>query len=279
MILVTGGSGQLGSAFRRLLPDAWFPTRDELDLALPDQLGALVAAAVPDAIINCAGYTAVDRAEAEEPLATLVNSLSVGELAAYSAEAKIPFVTFSTDYVFDGAATEPYLESDVPHPINAYGRTKLAGERAALRAYPAALVVRTSWMISGTHPNFVATILRLAREHDRFEVVSDQVGCPTSVDDLAPAVLVALRTGATGIVHLTNAGATTRFDLAQETLVAAGADPTKIDPIATSDHPAAAPRPLYSVLGSERLGPLGLDPLPHWRESLPDLVAELTPRA
>jgi dTDP-4-dehydrorhamnose reductase len=279
MILVTGGSGQLGGAFGRLLPDARLPAREDLDLAFPDRLESLVAEAGPDAIINCAAYTAVDQAEAEEPLATLVNAQSVEALASYSARAGIPFVTFSTDYVFDGTATEPYLESDAPHPINAYGRSKLAGERAALRAYPAALVVRTSWMISGTHPNFLATMLRLARERDRFGVVSDQVGCPTSVDDLAPAVLAALAAGATGIVHLTNVGATTWFELARETLAAAGADPTKIEPIASSAYSTAARRPRFSVLGSERLTPLGLEPLPHWRDSLPDLVAELNSRA
>jgi dTDP-4-dehydrorhamnose reductase len=273
-MLVTGGTGQLGTAFRRLLPEASLPARDELDLARPDTVPAVLDRCRPDGIVNCAAYTAVDRAEEEEDLATTVNGEAVGVLAAWAADRGVPFVTFSTDYVFDGSATEPYLESHPTDPINAYGRSKLAGEQAALAANPDALVVRTSWVISGTHPNFVATMLRLAPERD-LTVVDDQEGCPTVVDDLAPAALAALAGGVSGLLHLTNAGETTWFRLARAALAAAGFDAERIRPCTTADYPTPARRPAYSVLGSERVLTLGLDPMPHWEDSLPAVVAGL----
>ena len=155
-LLVTGGTGQVGSAFRRLFPNAIAPRRSEFDLARPHRLRDRLEEIEPSVIVNCAAYTAVDAAESDEATAHTVNAEAVGAMASYAAERRVPFVTFSTDYVFAGTATEPYLESDAKDPINAYGRTKLAGEAAALSAYPGALIVRTSWVISGTHPNFVA---------------------------------------------------------------------------------------------------------------------------
>ncbi len=273
MILVTGGSGQLGTAFRRALPDAVFPSRHELDLADPKRLAARLARFSPTAVVNSAAYTAVDGAESEEELAHTVNAEAVGAMARYTAAEAIPFVTFSTDYVFSGTATTPYVESSPTAPINAYGRTKLAGERLALDAHPGALVVRTSWVISGTHPNFVATMLRLAHRGEHWRVVDDQVGCPTIVTDLVTTTLRALERGATGLLHLTNAGETTWHGLARAAVELAGGDPDLIEPSATSDYPTPARRPAYSVLRSERLATLGLDPLPDWRDSLPAVIA------
>lgn len=273
MILVTGGTGQVGTAFRKILPDADYPGRAALDLADPAGVGEYLALTSPDGIINCGAYTAVDAAEENEALATCVNGASVGVMARYAADHGIPFVTFSTDYVFKGNATEPYLESSPTDPLNAYGRSKLAGEVAALENSDA-LVIRTSWVISGTHPNFVATMLRLAAERD-LEVVDDQVGCPTCVDDLAPAALAAFEGGTTGIVHLTNEGVTTWFELARAALALAGLDPERITPIPTSGYPTPAARPAYSVLGSERRSELGMAPLPSWPDSLPAVVAAL----
>ncbi len=273
MILVTGGSGQLGTAFREIWPDAWYPTHRELDLSDLASLRSSLVDATPDLIVNCAAYTAVDAAEEHEGLATAVNGDAVGVLATYAASHKIPMVTFSTDYVFAGTAKEPYVESHSTDPINAYGRSKLRGEQLALAAYPDSLVVRTSWVISATHRNFVATILRLVRERDEVRVVDDQQGIPTVATDLAAATVAALEAGAGGLLHLTNSGPTTWYQLARRAAAVAGLDVERIVPCSTSEFPTPAVRPAYSVLGSERRESLGLHELPHWESSLPAVVA------
>jgi dTDP-4-dehydrorhamnose reductase len=223
-------------------------------------------------VVNCAAYTAVDRAEEEEDLATVINSVAVGVLAEWAAQRSRPLLTFSTDYVFDGFSDQPYLESSPTSPINAYGRSKLLGESLAVSQ--GALAVRTSWVISGSHTNFVATILRKAREQ-KLRVVDDQRGCPTVAADLARAGYDALRSGATGLLHLTNQGETTWYELARTSVGLAELDPSMISPCLTEDYPTPARRPAYSVLASERREDLGLDPMPHWRESIGDLVTEL----
>jgi dTDP-4-dehydrorhamnose reductase len=277
--LLLGSSGQLGTAIGGELSGAIHVTRDDLDLAHAsiESVRRLVLSRGPSSIINCAGYTAVDQAEEEEDLATSINGTAVGILAEVAADSGIPFVTFSTDYVFDGKATRPYLESDEANPISAYGRSKLAGERLALSVDPQALVIRTSWLISGTHLNFVATMLRMADEGRPARVVNDQYGCPTVARDLARASLSALGANLSGVLHLTNRGPTTWFDLAQAALRAAGMDPGLVTSCTTAEYPTRATRPAYSVLGSERASQLGLV-LPEWRESLPGLVAELLSR-
>lgn len=204
----------------------------------------------------------------------MVNGESVGVMARWAEAHDALFVTFSTDYVFDGVGTRPYVESDPTDPVNAYGRSKLAGELATVDAGGRSLIVRTSWVISGTHPNFVATMLRLARERE-LRVVDDQRGCPTVVDDLAAATLRAIEAEATGHLHLTNQGDTTWFELARTAVELAGIH-GRIDPCPTSEYPTPATRPAYSVLGSERVEALGIEPLAHWRESLPGVVARLT---
>lgn len=258
-----------------MLPDAVAFGHQDLDLARAELVFDAIAAVRPSAVINCAAYTKVDAAEEHELEAYTVNATAVGEMARYAAEAGIPLLTFSTDYVFPGDATEPYVESSPTSPINAYGRTKLAGEHAALDACPHALVVRTSWVISGTHRNFVATILRLADERDVVHVVADQRGKPTIAADLAAASLHALEAGAGGVLHFANEGATTWFDLAREAVRLGGGDPQRIQPCGTADYPTPARRPGYSVLGSERREDLGLPALPHWTASLPAVVAAL----
>jgi dTDP-4-dehydrorhamnose reductase len=249
-----------------------FFTRSELDLIDIGTIGPVLAAVAPDAIINCAAYTAVDRAEEEEELATIVNGRAVGELAAYAATAAIPFITYSTDYVFDGTARRPYVESSPTAPINAYGRSKLSGERAALERHDGSLVIRTSWVISATHPNFVGTMIDLGRTRS-LTVVDDQWGCPTIAEDLARLTLEALEHRATGLLHLTNRGATTWYELARWSLEIAGMDPDRVQPCATDDYPTPAVRPARSVLGSERLDAMGIGPLPPWTESLAAVVA------
>jgi dTDP-4-dehydrorhamnose reductase len=272
-IVVTGASGQLGTAFQSHIPEARFLTRADLDLSEPATIGPALERLDAAAIINCAAYTAVDAAEENDEMALTVNGRAVSELAGAADRAGIPFVTYSTDYVFDGSGTRPYVESDGTDPINAYGRSKLVGERAAL-AHPGSLVIRTSWVISGTHPNFVATMLRLAQQRP-LSVVNDQWGCPTIASDLAGATLRAMEVGATGLLHLTNQGPTTWFELARTALHMGGLDPARITPCATEDYPTPARRPAYSVLTSERLAALGMRPLKHWRASLAGVVAAL----
>ncbi len=273
--LVLGASGQLGTAFSRLAPDATLVTRAELDLAVATgaEIRNLLAERSPSLVVNCAAYTAVDKAEEDEALATQVNGHAVGLLAQAAGKVGLPFVSYSTDYVFAGNATRPYVESDPTSPVNAYGRSKLVGEEAAFSANPNALIVRTSWVLSSTHRNFVTAILGRAVKGETLSVVNDQRGCPTVVDDLAAATLAAVEKGASGLLHLTNQGETTWFDLARTAVDMAGLDDDLVSPCPTSDYPTPAQRPAYSVLGSERVEKLGVTPLPRWVDSLESVVA------
>lgn len=263
----------MGTAFTRLLgADAVPLVRSDLDLLHTETIAPTLDDLGPDAVVNCAAYTNVDKAESEEELATRVNGEAVAVLAKWADDNEVPFLTFSTDYVFDGKASTPYLESSPTDPINAYGRSKLGGERAALEH--GGLVVRTSWVVSGSHPNFVATMIRLAGER-QLRVVDDQWGCPTVCVDLAVASFEALQTRVRGLLHLTNEGATTWFELARAAVTEAGFDPEIVSPCSTAEYPTEAARPAFSVLGSERLDGSGISRPPHWRESLPQVVAEI----
>ena len=271
-IVVTGATGQLGTAFRRRLPDSTFLTRADFDMADRGAMRPVLDKLAPDVVINCAAYTTVDRAEEEEALATRINGHAVGEMAEFCAVNGSLFITYSTDYVFDGQSTRPWVESDPAAPINAYGRSKRLGEELALER--GGLVVRTSWLVSSTHANFVATMLRLGQQQD-LRVVNDQRGSPTVVDDLAAATVTAMTAGATGILHLVNGGETTWYGMARHALRIAGLDPDRVSACPTSEYPTAARRPEYSVLGSERLGGLGISPLPTWEDSLVGVVEGL----
>lgn len=228
----------------------------------------------PDAVINCAAYTAVDRAEEEEDTAFAVNATAVGAMAAACREVDARLVTYSTDYVFDGTKPAPYVESDATAPINAYGRTKLAGEQLALSENIDALVIRTSWVMSGTHRNFAAVMLDLIAKGD-VSVVADQHGRPTLVDDLVVGTLDALDVGASGIVHMANSGPTTWYELARTIATMGGLDPERVQPCTTADFPTEAARPLNSVLDSDRIGSFGLSPLPDFHGALERAVYEL----
>ena len=269
--LILGGSGQLGTEFRRLLPNAVAPSRAVFDLGDVGSIEPAVALIAPDRIINCAAYVAVDAAEEDERTASILNGEAVRELARIAEARGIPLVTFSSDYVFDGEIDEPYVESSRPHPINAYGRSKLIGERFALR-YSGSLVVRTSWLLSSTHPNFVSMILEKAVAGDA-KAVDDQWGRPALVSDLGPAVLEALDRGVSGLVHLSSPPTTTWFGLAQEACRVAGINPKRIVACSTDQYRSRARRPRYSVLASQRT-----EPLPDWRRGLEVLVAGLMER-
>ncbi|MCL1593696.1 MAG: dTDP-4-dehydrorhamnose reductase [Actinomycetia bacterium] len=275
MILVTGASGQLGTAFRKRLGDrAEYLDRSLLDLSEPDAAGTTVRALRPDTVINCAAYTAVDRAQDEEDIALAVNATAVGEMAAACHDIGARFVTYSTDYVFDGTKPGSYVESDPTTPINAYGRTKLEGEQMALAVNADSLVIRTSWVMSGTHRNFAAVMLELIAKGD-VTVVADQHGRPTLVDDLVVGTMRALDAGVTGILHMANAGTTSWYELARTIADIAGLDPHRVAPCTTADYPTKAARPLNSVLDSERIAALGLAPLPDFHGALEAAVHEL----
>jgi dTDP-4-dehydrorhamnose reductase len=272
--LVFGAGGQVGSAFINFLDEAVPVTRDEIDLsaAQADDIRRALVDHQPSLVINCAAYTAVDRAESEEVLATRINGTVVGWMAEAAAEIGVPFITFSTDYVFDGTGDRPYLESHPTSPINAYGRTKLAGEEAALAAHDRTLVVRTSWVLSSTHRNFITAILGRISRGEVLQVVDDQIGCPTVADDLAGASWEAMERGATGLLHLTNRGETTWYELARVAADAAGLDRGLVTPCTTAEYPTPARRPAYSVLGSEVSERLALTPIPHWEDSIKRVV-------
>ncbi|MFO7299827.1 MAG: dTDP-4-dehydrorhamnose reductase [Actinomycetes bacterium] len=273
MIVVLGANGQLGSAFVRLLGREAIPvTRGDLDLADTGTIVPWLEHLRPDLVINCAAYTAVDQAEKDPDTARRVNATAVGELARGTAAIGARLVTFSTDYVFDGNKGRPYVESDPTSPINVYGSTKEEGERLALEADPQALVIRTSWVMSGTHQNFIRTILRLMHAGP-VRVVDDQVGRPTFADDLAAGTMRVLDAGLTGIVHLTNAGQTTWWGLSREIAAMAGLE-AEVVPITTAESGRLAARPADSRLDSERLAAAGVASLPHYRESLERAVRQ-----
>jgi dTDP-4-dehydrorhamnose reductase len=276
-VLVIGANGQLGTAISKAFPDVVRVGRQALDLSsvdLADRAHELMQTVKPRTVINCAAFTAVDRAESEVDEAMTLNALAVGVLAEVAAAFGVPFVTFSTDYVFDGTSTRPYVEPDLPSPINTYGRTKAVGESYALAHGDGSLVIRTSWLLSGTHSNFVSTILKRLRGGSSVRVVADQHGCPTVASDLASATVNAVGAGVAGILHLTNQGATTWFDLARTAGISAGYAEDLLEPCTSADYPTPARRPKNSILGSERRSSIGIE-LPPWQVSLDRVVTDL----
>lgn len=272
--LVTGAGGQLGSDLLRVLAgtthEAVGVTRAELDVADPAAVEKLVAELRPDVVLNAAAYTAVDAAEQDEAAAAAVNGDGPAVLAQVCALHGGSVLHVSTDYVFDGTATTPY-EVDAPvGPRSAYGRTKLAGERALRELLPErSWVVRTSWVYGETGANFVRTMARLEGVKDTLDVVDDQRGSPTWSRDLA-AGLVALATSTAppGVYHCTNSGETTWCGLARAVFAELGADPDRVRPTTTEAYPRPAPRPAYSVLSLRSWAAAGLPAPRPWDEAL-----------
>jgi dTDP-4-dehydrorhamnose reductase len=250
-------------------------TRRDLDLTRLEAIPTVLDEVGARFVINCAAFTDVETAEQEEEVATTINGRAVAAISDWVSDRKGRLLTFSTDYVFDGNTTTPYTESSVTAPLNAYGRSKLVGEEAALGA--GALVVRTSWLISGSHPNFVSTILQADPERS-LRVIDDQVGSPTVALDLAEVSWAAMTEGVAGLLHLTNQGEATWFRLARQALSEASMDPERVEPCSSSEYPTIARRPSYSVMASERLERLGLSALPFWEESLGPVVSEIVRR-
>jgi dTDP-4-dehydrorhamnose reductase len=268
-LLITGAAGMLArdvaDAAAEDGQDVVALARRELDVTDAAAVREAIADAEPDAVVHCAAGTDVDGAEAAEREATAVNGDGAGNVAAAAAGAGAFVVAVSTDYVFDGRAREPYGESAPTNPLSAYGRSKLAGERAVAAAAPDAhAIVRTSWLF-GTHgPNFVATMLRPAGERDELTVVDDQVGCPTFTGHLAPALLEIAAARRTGVLHVAGGGCCSWWDLARATFEAAG-HAVHLHPGRTQDLGRPAPRPAWSVLRTERAdAPV----LPDWQDGL-----------
>lgn len=287
-ILVTGGTGQLAQTLMRLPGGRNLVGvgRPDFDFDRLDALPPLLARLAPSLIVNAAAYTAVDRAETEAEAAYRANAEGPGVLARYCAQAGIPLIHVSTDYVFDGDKGAPYVESDAPNPIGVYGASKLAGEQAVLAAGARAIVLRTSWVYSAVGRNYVLTMLNAARKTDRLRVVVDQIGCPTATPDLA-AVILALADRLAGgawqpefgaVFHAAGTGWTSWHGLAEAVFAAAsshgGAVPV-VEPIATADWPTPVRRPADSRLECTALGDVFGLRLPDWRESLDAVVADI----
>lgn len=250
--------------------------RAELDVTDAAAVAAAFAAEPVDAVINCAAYTNVDGAESEPDTATAVNGAGAGNVAAAAAATGAWTVHVSTDYVFDGCKTTPYLESDPTGPRSVYGASKLAGEHAVAGAAPGAhTIVRTAWLFGTGGPCFPATIRRLARERDELEVVDDQRGCPTFTPHLARALVALAETRAVpGLAHVAAAGECSWFEFAREIVALSGAT-AHVNPCTTAEFPRPAPRPAYSVLRSERGA--AVPNLPDWRAGLHEYMSAQVP--
>ena len=279
--LVTGASGQLGQALVRLLGDrlAWSGGRSVLDVRDASAVSALVSSVRPDVVFNASAYNKVDAAETERDLAFAVNAAGPAHLASACASAGALLVHVSTDYVFDGTASRPYREDDPPHPLGAYGASKLEGESRVLSSGAACLVVRTSGVLGaggsqGKGGSFVERILARARAGEPLRVVDDQVFAPTFASDLAAALVSLVSVGARGLVHVTNQGSCSWHELAVESVRLAGLS-VPVAAISTASLGLAAQRPAYSVLDGSRYRSLGLPSLPTWRASLAPLVDSL----
>lgn len=272
-VLVTGAAGMLGHKVVAAAGahDVVAADLAECDLTDADAVDAFVASVAPDAIVNCAAYTNVDAAEEHEDVALRVNADAAGNLARAGAAVGARIVHLSTDYVFDGVGERPWVESDHPSPLGAYGRTKLAGEEQVALATPDHAIVRTAWLFGVGGPNFVDTMLRLAQDRDEVAVVTDQTGCPTWTGHLAP-VLVALAEGSgSGVFHAAGAGQCTWNAFAAEIFSRAEAG-CRATPTTSDAFKRPAPRPAWSVLATER--PDGVA-LPPWTEGLQGHLDEL----
>ena len=273
-ILITGANGQLGNEMRVLaaqypMHTYFFTDVQELDICKEDAVRAFVKENGIDVIVNCAAYTAVDKAEDNADLCDRLNHLAPGHLAEAAEEQGAALIHISTDYVFDGTAHTPYTEDAPTCPNSVYGRTKLAGEQEVMARCTRAMIIRTAWLYSTFGTNFVKTMLRLGRERDRLGVVFDQIGTPTYAADLAKAIFTAIGQGIRpGIYHFSNEGVCSWYDFTLAIHRLAGITTCRVSPLHTDEYPARAPRPHYSVLDKTKLRQtLGID-IPHWEESL-----------
>jgi dTDP-4-dehydrorhamnose reductase len=278
-VLVTGAQGQLGSEIRALTAHypafIWIATDvDQLDLTDARAVSGFIDNHSIDYVINCAAYTAVDRAEEDADACYRINCEAVKNVALAAAGQRAKVLHVSTDYVFDGRSTRPYRETDLPHPQSVYGKSKRAGEEALLAACPESIIIRTAWLYSAFGSNFVRTMLRLGRERTDLDVVCDQWGTPTYAADLAQALLtIVLRAEQTGdfpagVYHYSNEGITTWFDFTRKIFEQMGITACTVHPVTTAQYPTLAPRPAYSVLDKTKWKATFGATVPAWEEAL-----------
>lgn len=268
MFLVTGANGQLGTALQTLLKEnAVYIDRDELDLTDEQAVISYLNAHKFDFIINCAAYTAVDKAETDEENARKVNTLAPLYLAKHGKR----IIHISTDYVFDGKNYKPYTEDDIASPVSVYGKTKREGEINVLENAQTAIIIRTAWLYSPHGSNFVKTMRKLGAERDSINVVADQIGSPTNAYDLAEAIVAILpqiKDTEKEIYHFTNEGVCSWYDFAAAVLAHSKLHSCKVIPIESKDYPTPASRPFYSVLNKSKIKNRFNLEIPHWKEGL-----------
>lgn len=282
-ILVTGANGQLSSEME-VIAIAYphynflFVTKDDLSIDDEEAVKQYFSNHKIDYCVNCAAYTAVDKAETEVEEALLVNGTAVGNLAAICKIHNAQFIHISTDYVFDGTATSPYKEDNKVSPVNSYGATKLKGEELALQNNPSTIIIRTSWVYSSFGNNFVKTMLRLMKDREQISVVSDQVGCPTYAADLASAIMQIIVSEnpaeQAGIYNYSNTGVINWHQFAVAIKELSGSK-CLVNPIPSSDYPTPAKRPAYSVLDTSKIQRNFNIQIPQWKDSLQKCLALL----
>jgi dTDP-4-dehydrorhamnose reductase len=281
VVLVTGSNGQVGKELQQLAENYpqfrfVFASREDLPLHHFGLAENFFIGIHPQYCINCAAYTAVDKAESEPELAELVNGEAVGHLAALCKKYQTKLMHISTDYVFDGKQERPYVETDPTDPVSIYGRTKLLGEQLCIKEDPDAIIIRTAWVYSEFGNNFVKTMMRLMRDRLELNVVNDQIGAPTYAADLAKAILdiVASKKWIAGIYHYSNEGKISWYDFAEKIreMIKSGC---KINPIPTSQYPTPAKRPSFSLLNTSKIRETyGVD-VPNWEQSLIKCIERL----
>lgn len=265
-VLVTGCNGQLGNEIKLLLPDAMYTDADTLDITDETAVSNFVKENDIDTIINCAAYTAVDKAEDDVDLAKDINEKGPENLAKTGCK----IIHISTDYVFDGSNCKPYKPEDKPNPVSIYGKTKFAGEQKIVEFAKKYAIIRTAWLYSTYGNNFVKTMRRLGSERETLNVVCDQTGTPTYAKDLAEAIvkiLPQLNEANSGVYHFSNEGTCSWYDFAVEIMNLSNLN-CKVSPILSAEYPSKAVRPFYSVLDKSKLKKTFNISIPHWKESL-----------
>jgi len=281
-ILVTGAAGQLGTELRNVLEQKMpgltlYTDIRELDLTDADAVRRFIIDNEISHIVNCAAYTAVDKAEQEPALCAKINTDAIKNIAAVASDYGVKVIHISTDYVFDGTNHMPYRESDKVNPISTYGSTKRKGEMVLLSMSPDAVILRTAWLYSPYGKNFVKTMLKLGSERSEIGVVSDQIGTPTYAKDLANAIYTILtaRQWVPGIYHFSDEGVCSWYDFTKSIMRIAGITNCHVNPITTADYPTAATRPPYSVLDKTRIKKTYGITIPHWEESLVECISRI----
>ena len=280
-ILITGANGQLGNEMRVLSEENkdytyFFTDVAELDICNEQAVMDFVKANDIHVIVNCAAYTAVDKAEENIEFCTKLNADAVGYLAKAAEANQAEFIQISTDYVFDGTAHTPYRETEPTCPNSVYGSTKLAGEQNALTLCSRSMVIRTAWLYSTFGNNFVKTMIRLGKERDTLGVIFDQIGTPTYARDLACAIYAAIRQGVTpGVYHFSNEGVCSWYDFTKAIHRLAGIKDCKVNPLHTGEYPTPAKRPHYSVLDKTKIKNTYHIEIPYWMDSLQSCIAQL----